>query len=405
MSLGRSCSAAGGTTIRSTAIAAPVTTSGQASAARADSRSAGTREVLLLDGRQGPGRGVLGAVRSRTSSGASRVRTVVGTSANRAPPGPSSRHVPLDVGGHQVERVGRRGRVGLNPMVPYRCTQPAQVGLVSSEAADGSRQGADVSHPDWFDQSPSPTSRGGGRPAPAQAGPRPTQAAWSTGADTGCPRGPFFLVTAMSGLVTDLWWFDSVGYRNVFVIQLVTKVLFFAVGFVPHRARGLVEHLLGHRLRPFVVPTTVAQQTWSSIGEPSSPCAGSARSSSRAFSRCWPAQPPGAWPTYLLWRNGSDFGVKEPHFGIDVGFFVFDLPWWRFVVSFLTVVLMLALVAALLTHYVYGGLQLPGRGPSTRAAMVHIGALGALFGAHAGGGLLAGPLLPSRPRIPPSSRA
>ena len=169
----------------------------------------------------------------------------------------------------------------------------------------------------------------------------------------------------MSGLVTDLWWFDSVGYRNVFVIQLVTKVLLFAVGFVPHRARGLVEHLPGHRLRPFVVPTTVAQRTWSSIGEPSRPCAGSARSSSRHSRGVGRRSAPGAWPTYLLWRNGSDFGVKEPHFGIDVGCFVFDLPWWRFVVSFLTVVLMLALVAALLTHYVYGGLQLPGRGPST----------------------------------------
>ena len=31
------------------------------------------------------------------------------------------------------------------------------------------------------------------------------------------------------------------------------------------------------------------------------------------------------------------------------------------------------------THYVYGGLQLPGRGPTTRAAYVHLGILGALI--------------------------
>lgn len=184
----------------------------------------------------------------------------------------------------------------------------------------------------------------------------------------------------MSGLVTDLWWFDSVGYRNVFVIQLVTKVLLFAVGFVLTALAVWSSISLGHRLRPFVVPTTVAQQTLEQYRRAIEPLR-------RLGTIIIPgilavlagAATLGAWPTYLLWRNGSDFGVKEPHFGIDVGFFVFDLPWWRFVVSFLTVVLMLALVAALLTHYVYGGLQLPGRGPSTRAAMVHIGALGALL--------------------------
>ena len=42
-------------------------------------------------------------------------------------------------------------------------------------------------------------------------------------------------------------------------------------------------------------------------------------------------------------------------------------------------VLALAFVAGAFTHYVYGGLQLPGRGPTTRAAYIHIGVLGALI--------------------------
>ena len=87
----------------------------------------------------------------------------------------------------------------------------------------------------------------------------------------------------------------------------------------------------------------------------------------------------GAWRTFLLWANRQSFGIKDPQFGLDVGFFVFTLPWLRFVVSFVTVVLVLAFVAAAFTHYVYGGLQLPGRGPTTRAAFVHLGILGALI--------------------------
>lgn len=239
-----------------------------------------------------------------------------------------------------------------------------------------------MSHPDWFDQSPQPDESGQGGPPPRQPRPVPAQPKrrGALGPTLAVLAVLFFLVTAMSGLVTDLWWFDSVGYRNVFVIQLVTKVLLFAVGFVLTALAVWSSISLGHRLRPFVVPTTVAQQTLEQYRRAIEPLR-------RLGTIIIPgilavlagAATLGSWPTYLLWRNGSDFGIKEPHFGIDVGFFVFDLPWWRFVVSFLTVVLMLALVAALLTHYVYGGLQLPGRGPSTRAAMVHIGALGALL--------------------------
>ena len=34
---------------------------------------------------------------------------------------------------------------------------------------------------------------------------------------------------------------------------------------------------------------------------------------------------------YLAWRNATPFGVTDPQFGLDVGFFVFGYPWWRFV--------------------------------------------------------------------------
>ena len=42
----------------------------------------------------------------------------------------------------------------------------------------------------------------------------------------------------------------------------------------------------------------------------------------------------GKWRTYLLWRNGSDFGKADPYFRHDIGFYVFDLPWLHFLVDF-----------------------------------------------------------------------
>ncbi len=42
---------------------------------------------------------------------------------------------------------------------------------------------------------------------------------------------------------------------------------------------------------------------------------------------------------YLAWMNAQPFGTKDPKFGLDISFFVFDYPWWRFVLSFLFSVL------------------------------------------------------------------
>ena len=36
----------------------------------------------------------------------------------------------------------------------------------------------------------------------------------------------------------------------------------------------------------------------------------------------------GKWSSYLLAREGGSFGVTEPIFNLDVGFYVFQLPWY-----------------------------------------------------------------------------
>ena len=79
------------------------------------------------------------------------------------------------------------------------------------------------------------------------------------------------------------------------------------------------------------------------------------------------------WETFLLWRNGTQFGTTDPQFGLDIGFFVFTLPWLSFVVGFLSMVLIFGAIAAAFTHYVYGGLQFQNRGrDTTRAALLHL---------------------------------
>jgi hypothetical protein len=63
----------------------------------------------------------------------------------------------------------------------------------------------------------------------------------------------------------------------------------------------------------------------------------------------------GDWDTYLRFRYGGSFGVADPLFGVDVGFYVFHLPFYELLQRSLMVLTVLTLAIVLLT-YVYLGL-------------------------------------------------
>ncbi|MFD1859909.1 UPF0182 family protein [Aeromicrobium camelliae] len=82
------------------------------------------------------------------------------------------------------------------------------------------------------------------------------------------------------------------------------------------------------------------------------------------------------WETFQQWWHGTEFGVEDPHFGRDNGFFVFDLPWLTFIASFAFTMVIITIVVTAFVHYVYGGIRFAGRGLSfTRGAQIQIAVL------------------------------
>ncbi len=234
----------------------------------------------------------------------------------------------------------------------------------------------------WFEPSDADDA-GGGTPPPRT----PRRPATSGRRPTG-PLVPTIvilivlatLVSYLSRVWTDLLWYDSVGFRSVFTTRLGTQILLFGVGLLVTAGLVWSSLYLAHRSRPLRIPMTPAQHALEQyrraieplrkIGMIAIPVLLGLLGASTLSSQ---------WQTYLLWANGGDFGTKDPQFGLDLGFFVFDVPFIQLLIGFLTMALALALVSAVVVHYIYGGLQLPGRGPTTRAAYVHIGVLGALL--------------------------
>ena len=68
------------------------------------------------------------------------------------------------------------------------------------------------------------------------------------------------------------------------------------------------------------------------------------------------------WDTYLRFRYGGSFGVSDPLFGVDVGFYVFHLPFYGLLQTSLMLLTVLALAAVLLTYVFFGLLRVGSSG-------------------------------------------
>ncbi|HET6753890.1 MAG TPA: UPF0182 family protein [Jiangellaceae bacterium] len=193
------------------------------------------------------------------------------------------------------------------------------------------------------------------------------------------------VLAVIYGIATALWterlWFSSVDFVSVFTTKLVTEALLFVVFAVLMAAAISVNAIVAHRLRPRYRPMSAEQQSLDRYRDAIDPI------------RRWVVivasillglmaggSAAGQWETFLLWRNGRGFGTADEEFGLDIGWFAFDYPWWRYVLSFGFAAVILGLITAAVTHYVYGGIRLQTAGERvSRAAQAHLSVLIGLF--------------------------
>ena len=95
------------------------------------------------------------------------------------------------------------------------------------------------------------------------------------------------------------------------------------------------------------------------------------------------------WDTYLRFRYGGSFGVSDPLFGVDVGFYLFHLPFYELLQSTLMLLTVLALVGAVMAYIFFGVLRVSGGGKieASRNATSHLSVLLFILVANWGWGL------------------
>ncbi len=189
------------------------------------------------------------------------------------------------------------------------------------------------------------------------------------------------LALILAGVWTDVLWYSQLGYTSVYRTQLLSQALLFVLGAVLMAGPVFACLVLAYRSRPVYVPAPGDPSGIERYREAVEPLRRLVvlavpvvlgLFAASAFSQ--------QWRTVLLWWNGVDFGKKDPQFGLDVGFFVFTLPFLEFLVGYFTAVVVLAAIASVVAHYLYGGIRLQGPGQRfTPAARIQLSVLAAAF--------------------------
>jgi uncharacterized protein len=189
------------------------------------------------------------------------------------------------------------------------------------------------------------------------------------------------LGSTFTGLWTERLWFRSVDHAGVFTTMLATRVLLFVVFGLLLAAVVVVNVTIAYRIRPvhrLLSPEQRSLDRYRDIVEPIRRLVLLGLAAVMFFFGGSSAA--AQWETFLLWRNGGSFGRRDAVFNLDIGFFVFDYPFWRFLIGFGFAILLLGLIAAAITHYLYGGISL--QSPTDKvsgAAQVHLSVLLGLF--------------------------
>jgi len=183
---------------------------------------------------------------------------------------------------------------------------------------------------------------------------------------------------AFATLYADVLWFDQLGYLSVLTTQWWAMALMFLVGFAAMALTMWVSIFIAFRSRPLYQKLGSQLDRYQQVIEPLRRLAmigvpvllGLFVGVSTAA----------RWATVLQFLNRTEFGKKDPQFGLDVSFFVYELPFYRGLVAYASAIVLISGIAAIATHYLYGGIRINGREVRvTRAARVQIAVTAAVY--------------------------
>ncbi|ROS60646.1 hypothetical protein EDF42_3103 [Curtobacterium sp. PhB172] len=181
-----------------------------------------------------------------------------------------------------------------------------------------------------------------------------------------------------ASLYTDYAWFAQLGFQQVLTTRWIAGTLMFLAGFLGMAIPVFLSIGLAFRYRPVYAKLNSQLDRYQQVIEPLR----------RAVMIGIPVvlgifaglSTSGRWSMVLEYFNRTPFGKTDPQFGLDIGFYVFELPFWRSIVAYSSAVVLIAGLAALAACYLYGALRFGGREVRiSRAARIQLAVTAALY--------------------------
>jgi len=189
------------------------------------------------------------------------------------------------------------------------------------------------------------------------------------------------VLLAGAGVYTDLLWFDQIGYANVFTTQIWAQAGVFAVAALVFGSLTGLSFNIAYRNRPIYLKFPDERDAFGPyrelldqlrkvimVGLPI------------LFGIFGGVAAVGQWPVVLAWLNRTYTGDVDAQFGLDIGFYLFDLPFLGAAVGYLSAVLLISGLIATAVHVIYGGIRINGSNSRVaKAARIQVSVTIALY--------------------------
>ncbi|MFV0435699.1 MAG: UPF0182 family protein [Leucobacter sp.] len=164
---------------------------------------------------------------------------------------------------------------------------------------------------------------------------------------------------AVASVMTEVLWYRQLGYFPVLMTQWIAAAVMFVIGFLGMGVPVFVAIDVAYRKRPVYARLTAQLDRYQELIEPLR----------RVVKWVLPAiiglfggvSAASNWQSALLWLNSEATGETDVQFGLDISFFLFDLPMLQAIIGFASAVVLISLIAGVATSYLYGGIAFAGR--------------------------------------------
>jgi uncharacterized membrane protein (UPF0182 family) len=154
----------------------------------------------------------------------------------------------------------------------------------------------------------------------------------------------FIVINIGKGFYTEWLWFSSLGYGSVYTTILKTKVSVFFVAAAVFCVLFLGNLVLATRL----VPKSVSSfWPWAIVRQVQRVLRWGVILGTAVLSLIFGLVAQGNWLVVLRFFNGQPFGIADPVFHREAGFYVFSLPLLHMVRGWLTGALIITLLATI----------------------------------------------------------